>query len=67
MWNLAFLPVMGIVAASIGSSLAYLFLAGAYVVATRRTSSTPTAELVPRWTDVTLLGRALRSAVARPA
>ncbi len=65
-WNLVFLPVMGIVAASIGSSLAYLFLAGAYVVATRRTSSTPTAELLPRWTDVTLLGRALRSAVARP-
>jgi O-antigen/teichoic acid export membrane protein len=66
-WNLVFLPVMGIVAASIGSSLAYLFLAGAYVVATRRTSSTPTAELVPRWTDVALLGRALRSAIARPA
>jgi O-antigen/teichoic acid export membrane protein len=66
-WNLMFLPALGIVAASIGSSLAYLFLAGAYVVATRRMRMTPSSELLPRWTDVTLLGRALRSAIARPA
>lgn len=66
-WNLLFLPELGIVAASIGSSLAYLFLAGAYVVATRRMRMTPSTELLPRWTDVRLLGRALRSAIARAA
>ena len=66
-WNLLFLPILGIVAASIGSSLAYLFLAGGYIVATRRTSVTHATDLLPRRSDLALLGRALRSAVARPA
>ena len=46
-FNLLLLPRIGVVAASIGSSLAYLFLAVAYVVATRRSTDAPPVHLMP--------------------
>ena len=64
-WNALLLPVMGIAAASIGSSLAYGFLAVAYVVATRRVTSLPARDLVPTRADLSMLRRALRSAATR--
>lgn len=63
--NLLLLSRVGVVAASIGSSLTYVVLAAAYVVATRRTSRSTPVDLVPRRADLSMLGRALRSATVR--
>jgi O-antigen/teichoic acid export membrane protein len=63
--NLLLLPSMGVVAASIGSTVAYVFLASAYVATTRRAGITEPRDLVPRRADLNLLARAFRSALAR--
>ncbi len=63
--NVLLLPAIGVVGASIGSSVAYIVLASAYVIATRRPSIAGPRQLVPGVADALLLRRALRSAVTR--
>jgi O-antigen/teichoic acid export membrane protein len=63
--NVALLPVLGVVAASISSSVAYCVLASAYVLATRHPTTAAKHRLRPNVVDVVVLGRALRGAIAR--
>ncbi len=64
-WNLLLLPRIGIAAAASGSSLSYIFLASAYVVATRRSASTDNLSLVPGRADIRLLTRGIRGSTRR--
>ena len=57
--NLALLPMVGVMAASVASSLCYLLLCLAYVIATQRKGVVDWHDLIPRTSDVRLLVRAL--------
>lgn len=63
--NLILLPSIGVVAASISSSVAYILLACAYVIATRHRAIAGPRHLLPRINDAVLLRRALRGAITR--
>ena len=58
--NLLLLPRIGVVGASVASSITYAGLATAYVVAVRRPGVSGFRDLVPRRSDLSSLGRALR-------
>lgn len=63
--NLALLPALGSIGASVASSVAYLVLATAYVVAIKRQTPVALSHLMPRTADVAVIGRAVRGAVGR--
>jgi O-antigen/teichoic acid export membrane protein len=66
--NLFLLPAVGVVGASIASSIAYVFLAGAYVAVTRSPGAARAADLIPRRGDLAIMKNALgRSSRGAPA
>ena len=64
-WNLLLLPRIGLEAAATGSSVSYIFLASAYVVATRRSAGDEQLSLLPRRMDLQIFIRGLRGSAKR--
>ena len=64
-WNLLLLPRIGVAAAASGSSLSYILLATAYVVATRGARGVGNLSLLPRRADLVLLARGFRGSARR--
>jgi O-antigen/teichoic acid export membrane protein len=62
-WNLTLIPRYGLVAASIGSSVAYTFLGVAYLVLMRRMGNDVPLRMVPGRAEWSMLGRIARAPV----
>jgi len=60
-WNLALIPRYGLVAASVGSSIAYAFLGIAYLVMMRRIGGNVRVRMMPGRAELTMLGRIART------
>jgi O-antigen/teichoic acid export membrane protein len=60
-WNLTFIPRFGLVAASLGSSVAYIFMGVAYLVLMRRIGKDVPVHVMPGRADLAMLGRIARA------